>query len=97
MTQHLYLVTKSESEGESLVNGVRAVLLNRVSTATDAELKASAVSAANAAYGSTDAFDAGYFDTVVQIDDLSGGPLNGEKKAYTFDPNAGPIASTAIV
>lgn len=108
MTQALFMVTntKNYGEGGGLVNGVRTVLINEVSTANAATCIASAASAANLAYqgdegalndSTMDAFGPDYFDTVVTIGDLSGGPLNGNLKALTFDPNAGPLASTAAV
>ena len=95
MTQALFMATKTPAEGESLVNGVRAVLVNLVSTADAAAIKAAAVSAANLAYSATgDEFHAAYFDATVQIGDLTSGPLNGNKKAYVLDPVAGLIAVT---
>jgi len=95
MTQALFMASKTPAEGESLVNGVRTVLVNLVSTSDAAAIKAAAVSAANLAYSATgDEFHADYFDATVQIGDLSGGPLNANKKSYVLDPLAGLLAVT---
>lgn len=93
MTQALFLATKTPSEGESTINGVRAVLVNLVSTSTNLQVQTEAASVANVAYHCSEYVPA-YFDAVVQIGDLSGGPLNANKKGYVLDPNAGLLAAT---
>lgn len=107
MTQVLWLVyLPAEHPGEEIVNGVKYVLFNGVSTLTALQAQAAAVVACNAAYalnegalndGSNDQFAPGYFATatVVNIGDLSGGPLNANNDAYVLDPVGGPIAATA--
>lgn len=94
MTQALFIAYKTPEPGEELINGCREVLVNLDSTSTDAAVKAAAAGVVNAAYG-VDICPATYFDTVSQVGDLSGGPLNANKKGYAINSQDVPKAGTA--
>lgn len=91
MTQALFLASRSNAVGLTTINGVQAVAINLVSTANAATVIAAAVAKVNAAMLDAGEFPANYFDTVVQIGDLSGGPVNGNNKAAVFADDAAPV------
>ena len=91
MTQALFLASRSAGVGQRTVNGVEAVAINLVSTANAATVIAAAVASCNA-NGESDSYDAKYFDTVVTLSDLSGGPLNANTKALIFGSGV-PLAA----
>lgn len=84
MTQALFLASRSAAVGVPVVDGVQAVAINLVSTDDAPTVIAAAIAKLNAQSGKADAFAPGYFDTVVTLGDLSGGPLNGNNKAMVF-------------
>jgi hypothetical protein len=85
MAKALFLCTKSLLGGaERLINGVTACVINKDSGQTALQVKTAAAAAATAANGYT--YPATYFDTVTQIDDLTGGPLKDDADAYIIFP-----------
>jgi hypothetical protein len=88
MTQALFLVTRAAGDEGSTIDGIYAAIVNKVSTANNAQVIAEAVAQANASKNVTGddsasiqgpaPFPDNYFDTVVVLSDLSGGPLNAD-------------------
>lgn len=97
MTQALFLVTRaSGDEGAPMIDGVFATVINLVSTANAATVKAAAVAQLNAGKGGVlgaAPFPANYFDTVSTISDLSGGPVKDNNDCAVF----GGIGTDAAV
>lgn len=92
MAEALYLVTKTVDPGDSTVNGITAVLINKDDAQTDAQIKADAVAQVNVLLkgGQTinDPVPADYFDTVDKVSDLVAGSLKDNKDAYVFLPGS---------
>lgn len=88
MAESVVLVTRAASAGEQLVNGVRAVLINSDDGGTDAQKIIEAVAACNRAFpkdaAGSDPFPAGYFDTVLEVGDLTSGPIPDDTDAIVF-------------
>lgn len=94
MAEALYLVTKVNTSGLNVINGLQAVIINADDAATGAVVRAAAVTAANAAHPSgtgEPVYPAGYFDTSVIISDLVAGPLKDAGDAYIFIADSVPL------
>lgn len=94
MADNIFIVSRSQAVGKRTINGVQAIVINRDSGDSDATVISHAVTQANAAYAgtnSTSPFDADYFDTVVNITDLSAGALKDPNDAYVFADDAPPL------
>ncbi len=93
MAEALYLVTKSHADHVPLVNGIRAVLINKDDGQTDTQIKADAnaqiATLAGADVDSSMRDD--YFDTVTKVSDLTSGPLKDNKDCYVFAEGGPPI------
>ena len=87
MTQALFLVSRSTAVGSKTVNGVQAVIINMVSTSSDAEAVAAAVALCALKY--TAKFDTNYFDTVDPIS-ISAARINEDSDGIVFANNAAP-------
>lgn len=98
MAESIKLVVKSASNKAQTINGITSVVINADSAASDATVIAAAIAQANkATKGSglnANAFNPigvpSYFDTVVDIADLTDGPLKDANDAYVFGPE-GPV------
>lgn len=93
MVQSLFLATRSAAVQSRTLNGIRAVAINLVSTSTNAQVIAAAVAKLNLKGGAT-SFDSKYFDTVIALGDLSGGPLNADTVSMFFADRADPVVAT---
>ncbi len=92
MAEALYLLTKEVHTGQSTIQGVTAVLINKDDGQTDAQIRASAVAQLNARFptGSDEnTFPSTYFDLVtpLKVSDLSAGPLKDNLDMYVFRPS----------
>lgn len=90
MAEGLYLVSRAAGdEGNPVINGVVAVVINKDSAQTNAQIIASAVAKCESANdaGNTpvasrpNVFPSDYFDTVTAISDLAAGPLADDTDA----------------
>lgn len=96
MAEAIYLVTKSESNKNPTINGIRAVVINADDAAAASVVIAAAVTQANKATYTAGTANAnqmppigqsGYFDTVLNITDLTAGPLKDANDAFVFGLN----------
>lgn len=92
MTQALFLASRSAAVGLKTVNGVSAVLVNLVSTSSDAVVIAAAVALCVTKYGPK--FDTNYFDTVDPIS-ISAARVNEDGDAIVFADGAAPSSYEA--
>ena len=88
MAEGLFLVRKTLSGGQQLINGVVAVLINDDDADTLALHITAAVAACNLAFpkdaDGSDPYPAGYFDTADEVSDLSAGILQDDGDAIVF-------------
>jgi len=87
MAEALYLVTKANAQhgGETIINGIHAVLINSDDGGTDAQIIAEA-EAQVVAGGHP--IPSGYFDTVAAVGDLTSGPLPTDEDTLIILPLA---------
>ena len=97
MAESLVLVTKSVQGGEKLINGVRAVLINTDDAGSDAQKILEAEAALNRAFpkdaAGADAYPAGYLDTVLEVGNLTSGPIPDDTDAIVF-AGTGEVVTT---
>lgn len=94
MAEGLFLVRRTSQAVNDDRNRVREVLINEDDGQTDAQIIAATIAALNTATPTGDGFSsgedvypAGYFDTVVDIDDLvTSGPLRSDGDFIAFPP-----------
>ena len=91
MAEGLYLVRRTVQGVNDDRNRVREVLINEDDGQSDADIIIATVAALNAAQpvetGGEPIYHAGYFDTVVDIDDLvTSGPLRTDGDFIAFAP-----------
>ena len=91
MAEGLFLVRRTSQDVNNDRNRVREVLINEDDAQSDAAIITATIAALNAAQPvETDAepvYPAGYFDTVVDIDDLvTSGPLRTDGDFIAFAP-----------
>jgi hypothetical protein len=79
MAKALYLVEKAQSDGETMVHGLRSMIINNDDGDDAATICANA--AAQATVGGFP-IESGYFGTATQIDDLTSGPLKDDQDCY---------------
>ena len=85
MAKALYLCTKALlGGGNTFINGVQAVIINKDTGQTTLQIQTDAALAAQEFTGSP--YPATYFDTVTRIDDLTSGPLKDDEDAYVVVP-----------
>jgi hypothetical protein len=88
MAEQLWLCNRARNPGRSFVDGVEFVVINNDDADTEAQTIAAAVLALNTALPAdadgTDKFPAGYFDTAVDLSDLTTGPLATDLDFYAF-------------
>ncbi len=100
MAEALFLVTRaSGDEGAPMIDGIFAVVINMDSTTGHPAVITEAVAQCNASKGGVlgaSPFGAGYFDTVVVLSDLSGGPLADANDCAIFG-GIGVDAAVSIV
>lgn len=98
MAEGLFLVRRTTQGVNDDRNRVREVLINEDDAQTDAQIIAATIAALNAQFTTGDGFSsgedvypAGYFDTVVNIDDLTSGPLATDGDFIAFPPRVAAV------
>lgn len=88
MAETLFLVSKADAPGISHVDDVNAVLINADDAASLAVVTAAAVTQCVAG---GHAVPSGYFDTMLDLGDLSTGALKDADDAYIFAGRNTPL------
>ena len=83
MAEGLWLVTKKIHGGDTLVDGVYAMLINDDDGTSEANVLLNAIAQFNGETGAS-VLPAGYFDAAVLISDLTAGALKDDNDFYVF-------------